>query len=384
IEFFFLHAPVAIQADPEGNVTGMKVERMVLGDPDEKGRRKPVATGEMLDLECDTVISALGTKANPVVTQSTPGLALNKWGNIAADDGASDSTQATSLPGLFAGGDIVTGGATVILAMGAGRRAARAIGTYLASGKKWPITKDDVAAFSPPEPEPTSKYAGATALGPSTGAAAVRTCPKCHRPTEGDEEYICCANAHLEWHCEACHKVSEGFAFPYGLCPSCGTGRLSVVEKRGDLEGEALDAVRIAFEIELGGMAFYKRAAEETDDPTLKALFRKFAGMEEEHMATLSRRYHVAVPSPSSHFRIDRAAVYAGIDHRPDDPANLFRIAIAFEERAVKFFAEAKDRSGVAPAASELYRELCAEEREHVALLTTEFVRYRQGKPGLL
>src|SRR5512136_2014797 len=125
----------------------MKVEEMQLGDPDEKGRRKPVPTGRYKDLECDTVIYALGTKANPIITQSTAGLGLNKWGNVVADD----ATQATTLPGVFAGGDIVTGGATVILAMGAGRRGARGIATYLQNGKrKWPITKEDAEAFKAP------------------------------------------------------------------------------------------------------------------------------------------------------------------------------------------------------------------------------------------
>ena len=148
IEFFFLHAPAEIYVDEGGSVRGMKVERMVLGEPDERGRRKPVPTGEFLDLECDTVIYALGTKANPIVTQSTPGLGLNKWGYIAADDG----TQATNLPGVFAGGDIVTGGATVILAMGAGRRAARGIATWLQGRKRSGPSRQDAAAFVPPVP----------------------------------------------------------------------------------------------------------------------------------------------------------------------------------------------------------------------------------------
>src|SRR5512138_3709426 len=154
IEFFFLHAPKEVYADADGNVTGMKVEEMVLGDPDAKGRRAPMPTGKLKDIECDTVIVALGTKANPIVTKSTPGLQLNKWGNIAADDGKPESTQATNLQGVFAGGDIVTGGATVILAMGAGRRAAKSIATYLSSGKKWPITAAEVAAFQPPRQLP--------------------------------------------------------------------------------------------------------------------------------------------------------------------------------------------------------------------------------------
>jgi len=149
IEFFFLHSPVEILVDGDGNVRGMRVQKMMLGDPDEKGRRKPIPLDEFVELECDTVIYALGTNANPIITKSTPGLSLNKWGYIVADD----YTQATSVPGVFAGGDIVTGGATVILAMGAGRRAARAIGAYLAGGKgKWPMTKEDADAFVPPTP----------------------------------------------------------------------------------------------------------------------------------------------------------------------------------------------------------------------------------------
>jgi NADPH-dependent glutamate synthase beta subunit-like oxidoreductase len=149
IEFFFLHGPVEILTDADGNVRGMKVQKMALGDPDEKGRRKPVPLDEFIELECDTVIYALGTKANPIVTQSTPGLGINKWGYIVADPG----TQATNLPGVFAGGDIVTGAATVILAMGAGRRAAKAIGAWLHGGRQtWPITQADVDAFVPPTP----------------------------------------------------------------------------------------------------------------------------------------------------------------------------------------------------------------------------------------
>jgi len=96
---------------------------MLIRDSDEKARRKPMPLGDFVDLDCDTVIYALGTNANPIVAQATPGLCLNKWGYIMADP----ETQATNIDGVFAGGDIVTGGATVILAMGAGRRAARAI-----------------------------------------------------------------------------------------------------------------------------------------------------------------------------------------------------------------------------------------------------------------
>jgi glutamate synthase (NADPH) small chain len=151
VDFFFLHNPVEIHTDDTGNVAGMRVQKMTLGEPDEKGRRKPVPLDEFVELDCDTVIYALGTKPNPIVPQSTKGLALNKWGNIVADD----ATQATNLPGVFAGGDIVTGGATVILAMSAGRRAAKAISDYLADSKRtWPPL---------PTESDTAPSAGATA-----------------------------------------------------------------------------------------------------------------------------------------------------------------------------------------------------------------------------
>ncbi|ACL66314.1 glutamate synthase (NADPH), homotetrameric [Anaeromyxobacter dehalogenans 2CP-1] len=388
IDFFFLHTPVEIYTDAEGSVRGMKVEEMELGAPDDKGRRKPMSTGRFKDLECDTVIYALGTKANPIITQSTPGLGLNKWGNIAADDGKLESTQATTLPGVFAGGDIVTGGATVILAMGAGRRAARSIATYLTNGKKWPLTQEEVAAFQPMAQlaaAPAAQaglhtHAGAVAAGAET---AVKTCPKCRRPIEGDEEYVCCGTAQLQWRCDDCGKVSEGFAFPYGMCPACG-GKLQVTDPRKVEEAKALEAIRLAFEIELGGMAFYAKAAKDSKEPVLKALFEKFAGMEQEHMATLTRRYHAQAPSPTEGFKIERAALFAGLENRPDDPGNLFRIAIGFEQRAVKFFTE---RGAAAPEGSpekQLYKELAAEEREHVDLLTTEYERWKQGKPGML
>ncbi len=149
VDFFFLHSPLEIHTDEDGNVRGMKVQKMTLGEPDERGRRRPVPLDETVDLDCDTVIYALGTQANPIIGQATPDLSLNKWGNIVA----CDDTQATNIPGVFAGGDIVSGGATVILAMGAGRRAAKAIATYLADGeRRWPVTADAVEAFVPPAP----------------------------------------------------------------------------------------------------------------------------------------------------------------------------------------------------------------------------------------
>ncbi len=208
-------------------------------------------------------------------------------------------------------------------------------------------------------------------------------CPRCQRPLEDDEPYVCCAGVELRWRCASCHKVAEGFAFPYGLCPYC-RGKLEMLE-RGPLGDEkALDAVRKAFEIELGGHAFYERASRDASDPMLSELFSRFAAMEREHMDTLSRRYHAELPKPSADFQIDRAAIFAGVDRKPEDPANLFRIAIAFEQRAVDFFTREGESAPAGSVERDLYQELAAEEREHVELLTTEFRRWQAGKAGLL
>ncbi len=209
------------------------------------------------------------------------------------------------------------------------------------------------------------------------------SCPKCHRPIEGEDAYICCANLELSWRCSSCGKVSEGFAFPYGMCPHC-KGKLELLERGAIDDDKGLGAIRAAFEIELGGHAFYQRAAKDAQDPALRDLFGRFAEMEQEHMQTLSRRYHAELPQAAEDFQIDRAAIFAGVDRKPEDPANLFRIAIAFEQRAVSFFSEQGTRSPEGSVERELYKELAAEEREHVALLTTEYERWKIGKAGLL
>jgi glutamate synthase (NADPH) small chain len=207
-------------------------------------------------------------------------------------------------------------------------------------------------------------------------------CPRCQRELEDEEPYICCAGVELRWRCADCHKVSEGFAFPYGLCPYC-NGKLELLDRGAIEDSQALDAVRKAFEIELGGHAFYQRASQDARDPVLRELFARFAAMEQEHMDILSKRYHATLPAAAD-FQLDRAAIFSGVDRKPEDPANLFRIAIAFEQRAVDFFSREGDRAPDGSVERELYGELAAEEREHVALLTTEFRRWETGKAGIL
>ena len=126
VEFHWLTNPIAIIDDGKGDVRGMRCIRMELGEPDDSGRRRPMpVAGSEHDFECDLVVFAIGTNANPIMGQ-TSGLKLNKRGYIATDD-----NLATSIAGVFAGGDIVTGAATVIEAMGAGRKAARSMRAYL-------------------------------------------------------------------------------------------------------------------------------------------------------------------------------------------------------------------------------------------------------------
>ncbi|HEX6974062.1 MAG TPA: NADPH-dependent glutamate synthase [Vicinamibacterales bacterium] len=130
VEMVFLAAPVEILGDERKRVRAMRCIRMALGEPDASGRRSPVPQpGSEFDIEVDVIVFAVGQGANPLIRSTTPDLHYNKWGNIAADP----KTGATEKKGVFAGGDIVTGGATVISAMGAGRRAARAIHEYLSN-----------------------------------------------------------------------------------------------------------------------------------------------------------------------------------------------------------------------------------------------------------
>lgn len=127
VEFVMLTAPTAIVGTEDGWVSALRCRRMELGQPDASGRRRPqVIEGSDFELPAGVVINAVGTSANPLLTATAPDLALNKWGNILINEAGE-----TSIDGVFAGGDIVRGGATVILAMGDGKSAAAAINDYL-------------------------------------------------------------------------------------------------------------------------------------------------------------------------------------------------------------------------------------------------------------
>jgi len=140
VRFEFLAAPIEVLADENRWVTGLKCVRMELGEPDASGRRRPKAIpGSEFTIDCDLVVVAIGTKANPLLTGSAPELTVNEWGYLITDE-----YGMSSLPGVFAGGDIVRGAATVILAMGDGKRSAAAIDSWL--NGTWPPPPEANAA----------------------------------------------------------------------------------------------------------------------------------------------------------------------------------------------------------------------------------------------
>jgi glutamate synthase (NADPH/NADH) small chain len=132
IEFMNLTNPLEYYCDEKGRVNRMKVQKMELGEPDSSGRRRPIPMeGSEYFIDVDLVIVAIGVSPNPLIPKSLPGLDMSKWGTIKVDAEAMQS----NIPGLFAGGDIVRGGATVILAMGDGRKAAAGMHKYLMNSK---------------------------------------------------------------------------------------------------------------------------------------------------------------------------------------------------------------------------------------------------------
>ena len=132
VGFRFLTAPVAIHGDENGWVRALECVRMELGEPDASGRRRPIEIpGSSFMMEVDMVIAAIGNSPNPLIRTTTPGLEANRKGCLIVDE----ATMATTRQGVYAGGDAVTGAATVILAMGAGKQAASSIDAYLQEKK---------------------------------------------------------------------------------------------------------------------------------------------------------------------------------------------------------------------------------------------------------
>jgi glutamate synthase (NADPH/NADH) small chain len=154
VRFELLTAPEEVIGDESRWVTGLKVSKMELGEPDKSGRRRPVKIeGSEYVIPCDLVVVAIGTRANPLLTGSAPELKVNEYGYMITDEHGM-----TSMPGVFAGGDIVRGAATVILAMGDGKDSAKAIDSYLRG--VWPPVDESAEAAAKPEAEKAEAAAG--------------------------------------------------------------------------------------------------------------------------------------------------------------------------------------------------------------------------------
>ena len=201
------------------------------------------------------------------------------------------------------------------------------------------------------------------------------TCPKCRQVVA--EDIVCCADLVYTWKCAACHKVSSGFAMPYGRCFMCG-GSLHVVEGYEFDDPMKVKPIRDAVQFELNTYHFYRLALRQVQDPTLRAVLEQLYQHEVDHLHTLQERYHTHLDDEVLDLRPDverllSDSLFRGLDlsDAREGPLGLYGKAIAMERRTRDHF---RDLAGRLPEGPEkdICLELAAEEEEHVALLETE------------
>jgi rubrerythrin len=201
------------------------------------------------------------------------------------------------------------------------------------------------------------------------------TCPKCRQVVA--EDIVCCADLRYTWKCTSCHKLSTGFALPFGRCFLCG-GTLQVVEGREIEDPMRVRPIRDAVQFELNTYHFYRLAMARATDPTLKAIFEQLFLHEKDHLHTLQEKYHTHMDDTVLNLRPDADALlsdelFAGIDLADPrlGPLGLYDKAIEIERRNRDYF---KSMAAALPPGPE--REIClelgAEEDEHMAILETE------------
>jgi rubrerythrin len=210
------------------------------------------------------------------------------------------------------------------------------------------------------------------------------TCPKCHRVL--DEEYVCCAEVTYTWKCTGCGKLSKGFVVPFGRCEVCG-GTLAVVEEYAPAQVARLKPVQQALQAEMNAHTFYAAMAREATDPDVRTLFASLSEMEREHLESLAQKYHAHLEETSErvpHPTI-RQIILEGIEQlsEADRLLALFGRAVEMERRARSFFLSQVE---ALPAGleREIYRELAAEEDEHIALLESGLARTRDALARIL
>ena len=206
------------------------------------------------------------------------------------------------------------------------------------------------------------------------------TCPKCHQVIADDD--VCCADVRYTWKCRSCGKLTSGFVVPYGRCFMCG-GENVVVEEADVVRPEAVAAVQEAVQYELEMYQFYRLGLQRTRDMQLRAIFEELYSKEQDHLDELESKYHVhldpALRTPAALDELEMARwLFEGIDFDTGVGAlEVYDRAIAMERRTRDYFA-ARAEALTAGAQRETYRELAAEEAEHVSLLEGEreqFVR---------
>jgi glutamate synthase (NADPH) small chain len=197
-------------------------------------------------------------------------------------------------------------------------------------------------------------------------------CPKCHHVLEEDE--ICCAQVRYTWRCRSCHKLTTGFALPYGKCFLCG-GELEILENRDLGDPMRLAAIREAVQLELNSFHFYKLARERARNPQVRQVLEQLYESELDHLHELEAKYHAHLDPAVIDLSADAEKLLAGWLFRDinlgDDTSisGLYQAAIAMERRTRDHFqALAAKAAGLE---RELYLELAAEEEEHVAMLET-------------
>jgi rubrerythrin len=194
------------------------------------------------------------------------------------------------------------------------------------------------------------------------------TCPKCHVVLEQDE--ICCAQVRYTWKCASCHKLSEGFALPYGKCHLCG-GHLDVVEPRELGDSMRFRAVRDAIQFELNAFQFYKMARDRATEPNSRAVLERMFEMELDHLHEVEERYHAHLDRSVIEFEPRAERLLEEALFRDSSVRGVYEAALELERRTRDHF------RGLAVDLPEglekdLCLELAAEEDEHIALLEGE------------
>jgi rubrerythrin len=209
------------------------------------------------------------------------------------------------------------------------------------------------------------------------------TCPKCHKTIDTDS--VCCADIKYTWKCKSCGKLSTGFVIPYGRCFLCG-GENELIEGYSGASPDLVVIVQEAVQFEVDMYHFYRLALQKTTDETLKSVLESLYQKEQDHLSELEEKYHLHFGHdlrqlPENDEKVVFGFIFHGIDFKnaKDHILQVYSKAIAMERRTRNRFMTHADSLPPGPH-KELYRELAAEEEEHVSILETEREQFLKKK----